>query len=88
VQNARQEQALASYEQTVLRSMQDVENALIAYDREQARRVNLSAAVDANKRAVDLSNQLYTRGLIDFLSVLDGARCSYLRTSWRSAIRR
>jgi len=78
VQNARQEQALATYEQTVLRSLQDVEDALVAYDREQARRINLAAAVEANKRAVDLSNQLYTRGLIDFLSVHDAERALFL----------
>ena len=78
VQNARQEQALAIYEQTVLRSLQDVEDALVAYDREQARRVSLAGAVDANRRSVDLSNQLYQRGLIDFLSVLDAERALFL----------
>jgi NodT family efflux transporter outer membrane factor (OMF) lipoprotein len=78
VQNARQEQALAQYEQVVLISLRDVEDALIAYDREQARRLSLSNAVDANRRAVDLSNQLYQRGLIDFLSVLDAQRSLFL----------
>jgi NodT family efflux transporter outer membrane factor (OMF) lipoprotein len=78
VQTAREQQALAAFEQTVLRSMQDVEDALVAYDREQARRVSLSAAVEANRRAVDLSNQLYSRGLIDFLSVLDAERALFI----------
>jgi outer membrane protein TolC len=35
VENAKQEEALAVYEKTVLASMQDVENALVAYAQEQ-----------------------------------------------------
>lgn len=70
VQNARQQQALIQYENTVLTSLEEVENALVAYDREQARRLELSNAVAANRRAVDLANQLYDRGLVDFLNVL------------------
>src|SRR5207237_846473 len=78
VQNARTEQALASYEQTVLTSLRDVEDAIVAYDQEQARRVLLAGAVEAIRRSVDLSNQLYQRGLIDFLSVLDAQRNLFL----------
>jgi NodT family efflux transporter outer membrane factor (OMF) lipoprotein len=74
VESARQEQALANYEQTVLRSLADVEDALTNYDRERARREELARSVSANRRAVDLSNQLYSRGLIDFLGVLDAER--------------
>jgi NodT family efflux transporter outer membrane factor (OMF) lipoprotein len=74
VQNARQEQALVTYQQTVLNSLEEVENALVAYDREQSRRVSLAQAVDANRRAVDLANQLYSRGLVDFLNVQESQR--------------
>jgi outer membrane protein, multidrug efflux system len=74
VQNALTDQALDTYEKTVLTAMQDVEDSMIAYDREQARRVALAQAVSSNRRAVDLSNQLYSRGLIDFLTVLDSER--------------
>jgi outer membrane protein, multidrug efflux system len=74
VQNARQEQALALYENTVLTALQDVEDSLVAYDREQARRVALAQSVASNRRAVDLATQLYSRGLVDFLSVLDAQR--------------
>jgi multidrug efflux system outer membrane protein len=70
VQNAQQEQALANYERTVLTSLEDVENALTAYDREQSRRQSLADAVSSNQRAVNLSQQLYERGLGDFLDVL------------------
>lgn len=78
VQNARQEQALASYERTVLVSLADVEDALIAFWKEQSRRESLAQAVGANSRAFDLSNELYSRGLGDFLSVLESQRSLYL----------
>jgi NodT family efflux transporter outer membrane factor (OMF) lipoprotein len=78
VQNAIQEQSLAAYERTVLRAFEEVENALAAYSREQVRRGSLLAAVQSNQRAVELSNQLFSRGLTDFLSVIDAQRSLYL----------
>ena len=70
--------ALAAYEQTVLNSLEEVENALVAYRKEYVRRESLSRAVDANQRAVRLSQQLYQRGLSTFLDVLDAQRALYL----------
>ncbi len=78
VQNARTEQALTQYESAVLTSFEDVENALVNYAREQVRRQSLTDAVNANRRAVDLATQLYTRGLTDFLTVLDSQRALFL----------
>jgi outer membrane protein TolC len=74
VQNARTEQALAQYQAAVLESLKDVEDTLVSYDRERQRWVVLNNAVAANRRAVELSNELYSRGLIDFLSVLEAQR--------------
>jgi NodT family efflux transporter outer membrane factor (OMF) lipoprotein len=74
VQNARQEQALAAYEQTVLGAMEDVENALTAYAKEQTRRESLKTAVDAGQQALNISRDLYDKGLADFLQVLDAQR--------------
>jgi outer membrane protein TolC len=34
----------------------------------------LSEAVDANRRALDIANELYTQGLVNFLNVLDAER--------------
>ena len=78
VQNALQEQALALYEQTVLTSLEEVENALVDYSKEQVRYRSLAESVDANLRTVSLTNELYTRGLIDFLNVLDSQRSLYI----------
>jgi outer membrane protein, multidrug efflux system len=74
VQNARQAEALQAYRKAVLQSMSDVEDALIAYNREQVRLQSVQEAVDANQRAVDLSMELFQKGSIDFLSVLDAQR--------------
>jgi NodT family efflux transporter outer membrane factor (OMF) lipoprotein len=77
VQNARQEQVLAHYEQTVLASFEDVENALTAYAKEQTRHKSLTDAVEANRQAVEIATQLYQSGLADFLRVLDSQRSLY-----------
>ncbi|HYY25265.1 MAG TPA: efflux transporter outer membrane subunit [Candidatus Udaeobacter sp.] len=77
VRNAQQEQALTQYEKTILTAFEDVENSLVSYSREQARYRSLSQAVAANRRAVEMSNELYTRGLVDFLNVLENQRALY-----------
>jgi len=77
VQNARQEQALIFYEQAVLTSMEEVENALVAYAKEQATRRATAESVAANRRAVEISQALYKKGLTDFLNVLVNQRFLY-----------
>jgi outer membrane protein, multidrug efflux system len=74
VANANQQASLINYKRTVLQSFSDVEDALVAYAQDQNRTKALADSVAANQRAVDLSNQLYTRGLGDFLNVLDAER--------------
>jgi outer membrane protein, multidrug efflux system len=78
VQDARQEQALVSYEKSVLTALEDVENALVAYSKEQATRGSLTESVSANQRALNIANELYSKGLTDFLNVLDSQRSLYL----------
>ena len=78
VQNARQEQALDAYQQTVLVALEDAENAITAYAREQTRRESLSQSVQADEQALELSTQLYNNGLADFLHVLDSERSLYV----------
>ena len=78
VQNAREEEALGTYQKALLVAFQDVENALIAYMTEKVRYQSLAEAVTANEQATDLSSELYSRGLIAFLNVLDSQRALYL----------
>jgi NodT family efflux transporter outer membrane factor (OMF) lipoprotein len=77
VQNARQEQALAAYEETVLMSFEDVENSLVAYAKEQIRRRSLEDAATSSRDSLHLANQLYSNGLASFINVLDAERSLY-----------
>ena len=76
-QKAFREQMVLTYKKTVLTAIQDVENALIAYTKEQEHHKALIDAVAANRKAVDLSTQLYVDGQTEFLSVLDAQRSVY-----------
>jgi NodT family efflux transporter outer membrane factor (OMF) lipoprotein len=70
VQDALTEQALLTYQKTVLTALRDVETALVAYAKEQQRRKSLTTAVANNRKAVDLAMKLYVAGKTDFLNVL------------------
>jgi len=69
-QNAAQEELLAAYRETVLGALKEVEDALVAFEREQSTRARLEEAVTADQRAAELARQLYGQGLTDFLTVL------------------
>jgi NodT family efflux transporter outer membrane factor (OMF) lipoprotein len=74
VQDALQEQALLTYEKTVLTALKDVETALVAYAKQQETLKSLSVAVVENRKAVDLAMQLYIAGKSDFLNVIIAQR--------------
>ncbi len=74
VQNALQEQALATYESTLLVALQDVEDALVAYGQEQHRYSALQAGATAAQNAATLALDQYTAGLVDFQVVLETQR--------------
>jgi outer membrane protein, multidrug efflux system len=74
VMDARLEQAQAAYEQTILTAFEDVENALVAYAKEQVRHRSLTDAVASSRASLVLANQLYVTGLKDSLTVLDAER--------------
>jgi len=73
-EEARTEQALARYEQTVLSALEEVENALAGYALETDRRVRLTRAVDATERSLELVLTQYRSGIADFQNVLDTQR--------------
>ena len=77
LQEALRDQAYLSYQKTVLAAFQDVENALVAFAKEQQHRKALGDAVLANRKAVDLSLRLYTEGQTDFLNVVTAQRSLY-----------
>lgn len=71
IQTAVQEQALATYQGTLLTALRDVEDALVALANSGQRREALAAAAEAAREAAWLARQRYAAGLIDFLNVLD-----------------
>jgi NodT family efflux transporter outer membrane factor (OMF) lipoprotein len=70
LREAQQEEAAVFYQKTVLQAWHDVDNALTAYQTEQARRDQLVLAVAQNQRALDLAQSRYQEGVSDFLTVL------------------
>jgi multidrug efflux system outer membrane protein len=76
-QQAAQQGALIAYHQTILTALQDVESALIGYDKDQQHRVALADAVKSDRVAVDLSRKLYTAGEAEFLNLLTAERDLY-----------
>lgn len=74
IQTAQQEQALASYEKTVLQALADVENALVALHKTREREASLQAASNASTEALTLARARYQAGLIDFLPLLEAQR--------------
>lgn len=71
---ARAQEALLFYRQTLLNALADVERALARLMAAQQRREDLRAAVDASAVAFEQAEQLYTQGLVGFLDVLTAER--------------
>jgi outer membrane protein, multidrug efflux system len=72
--NAQRDEALITYQQTVLNALEEVEDDIVAYGRERARYQDLLTAVSASRRALELSTELYLGGLKNFLDVLEAQR--------------
>ena len=70
LREAQQEEAAVNYQKTVLQAWHDVDNALTAYQTEQARRDQLVLAVAQSQRALELAQSRYQQGVADFLTVL------------------
>lgn len=73
-QTARAEAAQVEWERSVLVALEEAENAMSAFVREQARRAALERARAQARLAVDLAQTQYREGLTDFQAVLDSDR--------------
>jgi len=69
--------SLVNYRKTILNAVQQVDTSLDAYQAQEVRMENLSTAMVAGQRAVDLATSRYDRGLTDFLNVVDAERQFY-----------
>jgi multidrug efflux system outer membrane protein len=71
---AASREALASYDQTVLRALEETENAFVAYREDQQRLVKLADQVRESERASTIARARYREGISDFLALLDAER--------------
>lgn len=73
-QRASADAALATYRQTVLTALEEVENALTSLTAAERREREVIAAADAAENAVLLARSQYQAGLIDFQALLESER--------------
>ncbi|MDX2510666.1 MAG: efflux transporter outer membrane subunit [Desulfobacterales bacterium] len=74
VQDARFQQLVVNYQDTVLKAAQEVEDAMVAYLRTQDEVGFLAESVKAATRSVELSMIQYQEGMVDYQRVLDTQR--------------
>ena len=74
LQRVRAREAAVVYANTVLNALQEAENARAAYDADQDRDARLSATVEQDRDALDLTRQRYGSGVASFIEVLDAER--------------
>lgn len=77
VEDARAEQALYQYEQTMLNALNEAENAMTQYLQQRDTLAALERSQQAGRRSVKLSTGLYKDGLSDFQNVLDSQRALF-----------
>jgi len=67
-------EALAAFEQIVLRALEETENALVNYREDQQRLVRLTEQARESTRAAAIARVRYREGAVDFLELLDAER--------------
>jgi multidrug efflux system outer membrane protein len=71
---ARADVALAAYEQSVLRALEETEDALVTHARTRQSLKDATDSAEASLTAARLARTRYEGGLVDFLVVLDAER--------------
>jgi multidrug efflux system outer membrane protein len=71
---AETREAAARYEQTVLRALEETENAFVNYSEQQQRLVKLNDQARESERASAIARARYREGVADFLALLDAER--------------
>jgi outer membrane protein TolC len=74
VQDARYQQLIVNYQNTVIRAAQEVEDGLAGYLKAQEATVYAQSAATTAQRSVDLAFAQYREGAVDFQRVLDAQR--------------
>jgi multidrug efflux system outer membrane protein len=71
---ARAQESVARYEQTIQQAVREVSDSLIGYRKRQAARAEQETLVQVLRNATDLSNIRYDGGVTSYLEVLDNQR--------------
>ena len=71
---AREAEAEADYQRTVLQALREAETALVTYRKAASRLDRLGEAAAASERAAELARLRFEGGVSDFLQVLDAQR--------------
>ncbi len=78
-EDARFDQLVLNYQETVLRANQEVEDAIVSFLREHDQLRSLGRSTNAAAKAVELSQLQYEQGFIDFQRLLDSQRSLVLQ---------
>lgn len=81
IEDYRVQQAMLSYESTVLRSLEEVESSMTAFLESRTRADAVDRAAALAREELRLGLELYKLGLIGFQSVLDAERALFLLDS-------
>jgi multidrug efflux system outer membrane protein len=74
VSEARADAAFAAYELTVLRALEETENAFVTYGSHRQRLESVVEQATASRTAAELARIQYREGALDFLRLLDAER--------------
>jgi len=74
VEDARLQELVVNYKNTVLNAQREVEDAMVAFTRSKEEERFLKDSVTAAQRSVELSLLQYREGLVDYQRVLDSQR--------------
>jgi outer membrane protein TolC len=77
VQDARLQQALVAYQESVLQAAQEVDDAMVSLTGAQAQKAILVEAVEASRRSNELSMLQYKEGFSGYQRVLDAQRALF-----------
>ena len=72
--DARTQARIAEFEQQVLVALEETDNALQNFSRQEERRSGLQRALSASNQAAEIASKKYELGSGDFLTVLDAQR--------------
>jgi NodT family efflux transporter outer membrane factor (OMF) lipoprotein len=83
LQDARLQQAIEQYQNTVLQAVREVDNAAVAVVKTREQAALLERTVASARRALEIANTRYREGYSDFQRVLDAQRALFAEADRR-----